>query len=148
MKDLPAQPKGSTFNLLGVLLTKSKLTEDSLDAVLEGVGLSRVKLWALIHLIQADAPLPLWLLAQRMGCVKSNVTQLVDRLEAEGLVRRIPDPQDRRGVQAEVTEEGHRRYNAGIDLEQYVERELLEGLTPDERKQLYMLLSKLGNRPS
>ena len=32
-----------------------------------------------------------------MTCVRSNITQLMDRLEADGLVRRIDDPSDRRG---------------------------------------------------
>ena len=34
------------------------------------------------------------------------MTQLVDRLEADGLVRRVADPTDRRSVKAEITDEG------------------------------------------
>jgi DNA-binding MarR family transcriptional regulator len=39
-----------------------------------------------------------------MACVRSNITQLIDRMQAEGLVRRIPDPQDRRSVRAALTD--------------------------------------------
>jgi DNA-binding MarR family transcriptional regulator len=45
--------------------------------------------------------------------VRSNITQLVDRLEADGLVKRIDDPADRRAVRAEVTRLGRERHDAG-----------------------------------
>jgi DNA-binding MarR family transcriptional regulator len=45
--------------------------------------------------------------------VKSNVTQLVDRLESDGLVRREADPGDRRSIRAVVTDSGRDRHVAG-----------------------------------
>lgn len=48
-----------------------------------------------------------------MTCVRSNVTQLMDRLEAEGLVRRVRDPRDRRAVRAALTRLGAERQAAG-----------------------------------
>ena len=47
------------------------------------------KLAALHHLTQAGESLPLGQLAERLSCVKSNVTQLVDRLEADGLDSKV-----------------------------------------------------------
>src|SRR5690606_15983265 len=44
-------------------------------------------------LVEAGEPLPLGDLAGRQCCVRSNRTQLVDRLEAEGLVKRVADPE-------------------------------------------------------
>jgi len=41
--------------------------------------------------------------AKRWTCVRSNITQLVDRLEADGLAKRVEDPNDRRAVRAAVT---------------------------------------------
>lgn len=46
-------------------------------------------------------------LATRTGLTSSSVTNLVDRLERIGLVRRGPHPADRRSVLVEVTDEGH-----------------------------------------
>ena len=47
-------------------------------------------------------------LAQKLKCEPSNVTGIVDRLEARGLVERRPDPADRRVKLAAATEEGRR----------------------------------------
>jgi len=64
-------------------------------------------------LVATGEPVSLSELASRLSCVKSNMTQLIDRLEAEGLVRRVPDPRDRRAVRAEITELGRERHQAG-----------------------------------
>jgi DNA-binding MarR family transcriptional regulator len=45
-------------------------------------------------------------LASRLHCDKTNVTGLVDRLERRALVRRHPDPADRRVTQVSLTDEG------------------------------------------
>ncbi|MGK5636708.1 MarR family winged helix-turn-helix transcriptional regulator [Streptomyces sp. URMC 126] len=45
-------------------------------------------------------------LARLLGCDKTNVTGLIDRLERRGLVRRDPDPADRRVSRAALTDEG------------------------------------------
>ncbi|MBW8869126.1 MAG: MarR family transcriptional regulator, partial [Acidobacteria bacterium] len=70
--------------------------ESRVEEQLAEVGLSLPKLAALHQLSQAGDSLPLGQLAERLACVKSNVTQLVDRLEADGLVVRAADPNDRR----------------------------------------------------
>jgi DNA-binding MarR family transcriptional regulator len=74
------------------------------------VGLSLAKLGALRHLILAAEPLTLSQLAERHCCGKSNVTQLVDRLETDGFVARESDPDDRRTVRATVTPGGRAAY--------------------------------------
>ncbi|MER7187606.1 MarR family transcriptional regulator, partial [Streptomyces hyaluromycini] len=50
-------------------------------------------------------PLPMRKLAQKLKCEPSNVTGIVDRLEARGLVERRPDPTDRRVKLAAATDE-------------------------------------------
>ena len=63
-----------------------------------------------------DQPISLSELAEKLTCVRSNVTQLMDRLEADGLVKRIDDPADRRAVRAEVTRLGRERHAAGAKV--------------------------------
>ena len=84
-----------------------------LEEVLASVGLSGAKHAALSFLVTQDQPMSLSELAEKLTCVRSNVTQLVDRLEADGLVKRIDDPSDRRAVRAEVTRLGRERHAAG-----------------------------------
>src|ERR1700730_15163999 len=90
--------------------------EARLDEALAGVGLSSAKIGGLCVLVAEDRPMNLSELAEKLTCVRSNVTQLVDRLEADGLVKRIDDPTDRRVVRAEVTRLGRERHAAGTKV--------------------------------
>jgi DNA-binding MarR family transcriptional regulator len=107
------------------------------------VGLSLAKLAALHHLTEAGESLPLGQLAERLSCVKSNVTQLVDRLEADGLVSRTGDPNDRRSRLAMLTDAGRSAYAKGSEIQMQTERELFGVLTRDEADTLHVLLAKL-----
>jgi len=71
------------------------------------VGLSPVQCHVL-HLIEPGQPLPMGRLAGTLGCDASNVTGLVDRLEARGLVQRRPAPGDRRVKVVQLTPAGAR----------------------------------------
>ena len=82
----------------GVLavLRAAHAAEAEVESKLNEVHLSMAKLMALKALSEAGESLPLGQLAERLSCVKSNITQLVDRLEADGLVARKLDSKDRR----------------------------------------------------
>jgi DNA-binding MarR family transcriptional regulator len=126
------QAAGLSFELIGAL----HAVQERLEAALEPQGLSLAKFGALSKLVAAGEPLPLGTLAERCSCVRSNITQLVDRLEAEKLVARVADPQDRRSVRAELTEEGRRRHAAGVQALAQVEEELFSHLPAQQRDSL------------
>ena len=115
-----------------------------LERALAAVGLSVSKFDAMEQLIQAGEPMTLGSLAGRLQCVRSNVTQLVDRLEAEGLVRRGSCTEDRRAVRAKVTELGYQRHAAGLEAIRAVQLEVAERLSPAQRTQLAELLSAVS----
>jgi DNA-binding MarR family transcriptional regulator len=118
--------------------------QERLEDSLEETGLSLAKLKALKHLVEAREPMALGQLAEKIACVKSNVTQLVDRLENDGLVQRVPDPNDRRSVLAAVTEEGRRRYTAGAAALAEAERALLSEIPAGTRGSVSSVLSGLS----
>jgi DNA-binding MarR family transcriptional regulator len=132
--------------LLMALVHGGRITEARFDAALEAVGLSLPKWHALKQILALEEPPTLRHLATELGCVKSNATQLVDRLAADGLVRRAPDPDDRRSILIEVTDEGRSRYQAGLQAIHAVEAELLDGFSCTERKELSGLLERLEVR--
>ncbi len=99
---------GCALTLL--LLDAARAVEARAEGTLGEIGLSLAKLGALRHLLLASEALTLSQLAERHCCGKSNVTQLVDRLEADGLVARESDPDDRRTVRATVTSAGRAAY--------------------------------------
>lgn len=131
--------------LVRTLLGVAQRLESRVESALGANGLSFTRLGILHHLVQAGEPLPLSALAGRISCVKSNITQLMDRLEVEGLVLRSSDPNDRRSVRANVTVEGRRRYFEGARILEEQERALLKCLPEAERRRLAILLDQLCN---
>ena len=110
---------------------------------MKGVGLSAAKYYVLSQLAESREPVPLRQLAQEQECVPSNMTTLVDRLEADGLVRRIDDPADRRSKRAELTELGQEKAAAGAKVVEEVETAFAESLEPTERLALEKVLSAI-----
>jgi DNA-binding MarR family transcriptional regulator len=131
--------------LISVLNAASSL-ESRVDARLAAAGLSLPKLAALRALVAADDALPLGQLAGRLACVKSNVTQLIERLEADGLAVRALDPMDRRSRLAAITDAGRRAYEEGVRILLTAEHDLFDPLTPDELNELARLIGKINRR--
>jgi DNA-binding MarR family transcriptional regulator len=132
----------ATGDLL-MLLRAAGSVEEFVDRKLSDVGLSLPKLAALDRLVKAGGPLPLGQLAERLACVKSNVTQLVDRLDADGLVTRESDPNDRRSRLAVITDAGRRAHETGARVFRDAERHLFNALTSDEVTRLAEMFEKL-----
>lgn len=104
--------------------------QGKIEAALEPIGLSFTKLNVLTHMAEARQSLSLSEIAAKLGCVRSNVTQLVDRLEADGLVRRLYDPTDRRSIRAELSDLGRERQAQGAQAVAAVEQEVAAALGP------------------
>ncbi|CAL9585047.1 HTH-type transcriptional repressor NicR [Streptomyces sp. enrichment culture] len=95
----------------------------------------------LLSLLSLD-PLPMRKLAHKLRCEPSNVTGIVDRLEARGLVERRPDPADRRVKVAATTDEG-RRVARSLRESLHFAREPLAALSEEERLALRDLLRRM-----
>jgi DNA-binding MarR family transcriptional regulator len=132
-------PPALAFELLGALSS----VEARLEAALEPLGLSLAKYGALSRLVAAAEPLPLSTLAERCACVRSNITQLVDRLEAEKLVIRVNDPRDRRSILAELTDEGRSRQLGAKRAIEKAEKEIFGSIAPEGRAALRDLFAAL-----
>ena len=111
------------------LVQAAHRVESRLEEALAGVELSIAKFETLSVLVSQGQSISLGELAAKLVCVKSNVTQLVDRLEKEGLVKRVDDPADRRAVRAEVTALGRKRHAAGAKVVDVVLKEVAKELS-------------------
>ena len=69
-----------------------------------------------------------------------TMTNRIDRLAAAGLVRREPDPRDKRGVLVTLTEQGQARVDAALAGLLQRERVLLAGLDAGEQQHLAELM--------
>jgi DNA-binding MarR family transcriptional regulator len=71
------------------------------------------------------------------------ITNRLDRLEQAGLIRRLPDPDDRRGVLVELTAKGRRTYQKAVGAAAKKEALVAAALTEREKKQLNALLRRM-----
>jgi DNA-binding MarR family transcriptional regulator len=129
--------------VIRLFLQTAQVIEERLEAALVEVDLSVAKYSALKQLAAAAEPLSLSDMAARLVCVRSNVSQLVDRLEADGLVRRVEDPRDRRCVRAALTDLGRERQAAGERRLESVRDEIVEVLSEVDRGALERALERL-----
>lgn len=146
MNQMPADPATSAKPPATVfaVLHAAHALEDKLEAACGSAGLSMAKFSVLSELVASVEPLALGELASRLSCVRSNMTQLVDRLESDGLVRRVSCPTDRRSVKAEVTDLGKERQAvAAIEVEK-VNTEFAGLVRPEDHAAVERVARALG----
>jgi DNA-binding MarR family transcriptional regulator len=125
------------------LLKAARSVQEKLETALESVGLSPAKYQALDALVRAGEPLALSELAGCLNWVRSNITQLADRLESDGLVKRVDDPSDRRAIRAVVTPTGIERHAAGAQVLQELQSAFASRVSAEDRKAFSRVLSTL-----
>jgi DNA-binding MarR family transcriptional regulator len=115
------------------------------ESVFERFGLNRGEAGALSALRVSGPPYQLSPTRLGRGLMLSSagMTSRIDRLERRGLVRRLPDPDDRRGVIIELTEQGIATVDDAVRAVSASDRELVGRLDPDEIRTLEGLLRKL-----
>ena len=116
------------------------LAEPAQLALWQSAELTLTQLGALSKL--RGGPLPAGKLAEQLGISPASLTRVLDRLEARGLLRRTPDPHDRRNRIVALTPEGRVLVVRCRDGIRAMEDELLAGLAPDERDALRRLLTR------
>ena len=105
-------------------------------------GLSEGRLGVLFRLHRCGAT-PLGDLAHDLDSTPRNITGLVDHLERDGLVERVPDPDDRRSVRASLTEAGRTRIES-IWKEGFEHQHLIAaGMSKEDLAQLRHLCLQL-----
>jgi DNA-binding MarR family transcriptional regulator len=125
--------------------TKSRIL-DAFERELQARhGLSLAEYSVLLRLSDAQAHrMRMAEMAEAVAMSKSGATRLIDRLEQQGLVQRIPCPEDRRSVWACLTQKGIRRVKTiRPKYEAVVRQTLAEKLTRAEAAALAELLEKL-----
>jgi DNA-binding MarR family transcriptional regulator len=115
------------------------------EAVFGRFGLNRGEVGALSALRIAPPPhrLSPTRLAKGLMLSSAGVTSRIDRLERRGFVRRLADPDDRRGVIIELTDEGRDVVDAAVAALTVSDRQLMERFDPEEIATLEVLLRKL-----
>jgi MarR family transcriptional regulator, transcriptional regulator for hemolysin len=120
-----------------------------------------VREWFESHLAAHGGGLPMWIvlshaiesdespsqreLAARMGIGGATLVRHLDRLEAEGLVVRRRDEQDRRVTRIDITAAGRRRHRELAAVAGDVDREVKALMSDEEERMLRSVLHRLGH---
>jgi DNA-binding MarR family transcriptional regulator len=116
-----------------------------LDETLSEFGLSLGDWKVLNHLQSAGPPYrrSAGKLATRADLSSGAMTNRLDKLEEAELVRRLPDPDDRRGVKVELTDHGLKIWEDALRTGAAQEALVAAALTKEEKKELNALLRRL-----
>jgi MarR family transcriptional regulator, transcriptional regulator for hemolysin len=122
----------------------SRLRRTVFDQRLKPLGITRSQWWVLTNLSRGEGePLAQIELARLLDVGKVTLGGLVDRLEANDLVERVPDPVDRRSKRVRMTRKGsallHKLELIAVD----VNREIMKGISAEEERHLVNVLTKM-----
>ena len=99
--------------------------------------------YSVLHMLWQQDKRPFKAFAEALKCTRATVTGIIDTLERKGLVRRTPNPADRRSFLATLTDAGRELQRSTPSLDKTYDR-CCSGLTPLEFQQLGFLLRKLN----
>lgn len=139
--DLDAAPMG----VVGRVLRLSLLLQGRVEAVLKPLGLTLWQFDVLVTLRRNGKPYrmsPTCLMHDVM-LSSGAMTNRIDRLETMGLVKRLPDPDDRRGVLIELTDGGLKLADRAVALRFDEAKGVSDLLLVKERKTVETALRKL-----
>lgn len=119
----------------------------TMSATLEAFDLSHGEYKLMVNLRYAGPPYrgKPGKLAKRLGLSTGAMTNRLDNMERRGLIRRLDDPDDRRGVIVELTEEGKLLWDRAVEAQAEKESIVATALDEAERRELNVLLRRLMN---
>lgn len=125
------------------LMRVQQILQSAVDAALKPHGLTFARYEALVLLyFSTKGSLPMRVMGERLQLHPTSVTNIVDRLEADRLVRRVGHPTDRRTTLVEITEAGLAARERATEAVTTVDFGLT-GLTDRQQEQLHELLTRV-----
>jgi len=134
-----------TEGIVERIQTLARYFDRSMDDTLAEFGLDRRAYWLIGNLRYAGPPYRRspGQLGEAMHLSSGAMTARLDRLEEAGLIRRLPDPSDRRGALIEPTEAGHAAWERCTGAQAQREALTASALSEDEKEHLHGLLRRL-----
>ncbi|RKN54034.1 MarR family transcriptional regulator [Micromonospora costi] len=131
--------------VFGRIYRLARLVGDEQERVYARWGIGRGEFDVLAALRRSGEPYTLApkALTASLMLTSGGMTGRLDRLERAGLVRRSPDPTDRRGLQVTLTDTGRQVIEEAADAGLAVQRRILDTLPPEDQERLGDLLRTL-----
>ncbi|MBV8432583.1 MAG: winged helix-turn-helix transcriptional regulator [Solirubrobacterales bacterium] len=100
--------------------------------------------WGALNVLDEEGAVTQQWLGRCIGMDPSSMVATIDELEAQGLVERRRNPQDRRAHALHITAKGRRTLTRGRKIARRAQEELLAPLKAEERRQLHDLLLRVA----
>jgi len=113
--------------------------------VLRGSGLSTAQMHT-VEIVGHAVSLRMKELAGKMGVTTGTLTVMVDRLEEQGLLHRIPHEKDRRSWLVELTDKGQLHFRQHHQYHLRLTEEITAALSAEEQERFSVLLEKILSR--
>jgi len=94
--------------------------------------------------LKQGKPLPQAELARMARVEQSSMAQLLNRMERDGLIERIPDPEDMRSRLISLTDSARQRMHEGKAIMDATVKIALQGLSPAEIERLNELMGRIN----
>jgi DNA-binding MarR family transcriptional regulator len=134
----------SAAEVVATLIRTGQALYDELDRGMQAsFGVPESVLQCLAVIDGAESPLTPSQISERTFRSSATMTATLDALERAGWARRVPNPDDRRSVLVEITDEGKALADRFLPGVRKVERILVEDLTPEDRAALMDVLAKV-----
>lgn len=117
-----------------------------LDERLRPAGQSSARMEAMSVIIDAPEPRPQVEIARQLRIEGPTLTRMLDTLEKDGMVERLPDPADRRTKQLRITPEGEASLEESFGIADDLRQKLLEGFSESEVDTINRFLLQLLDR--
>ncbi|MFE2702490.1 MarR family winged helix-turn-helix transcriptional regulator [Streptomyces mirabilis] len=135
----------AAMEVFGRVFRLARTMGDRMEKAYAPYGISRGEFDVLATLRRSDAPYTLSprQLSATLMLTTGGMTGRLDKLERAGLLRRSPDPHDRRGLQVTLTDKGLRLIDEAVGAGLAVQSEALAHLDEEQAGQLAALLREL-----
>jgi DNA-binding MarR family transcriptional regulator len=146
VKSQPGDPAPRTF-ILDPMRRIERAVHRDLEGLMTEIGYPEVRAphLAVFAIVPRGEGMRMSQLAERMQLTRGAVTQLVSYLEGHGLLKRVPDPDDGRGIIVKPTRAAHRGYEEGRRRIAELEDEWARRIGPKKWAMFKSVLNELAN---
>lgn len=129
-------------NIGSILADTSRLIRRAFDERARGIGVTRPQ-WQVLTTLKRNEGTNQGSLAEMLDTEPITLCRMVDRLQEAGLVERRQDPSDRRAWRLFLTDKAHQLLEDLQPLGREVMALALDGMSPEERDTLRLLLDRI-----
>lgn len=126
--------------MLSVRQALSRVAERTLTEHKFGINLTQLRV---LTVLDMQGPLSATELARRIGHDGGALTRLLDCLQDKGYVARRPNPNDRRAIEVQLSDEGRAFFDTTRPAMQQFNEAVLQVLGGDERQQLFAMMKRI-----